>query len=124
MNESKTLIWGGLSVIVLVVTGTALLQLALLVIYHEHFADSCNVTHALLEPQCMQQGEQWMLRWPQDYLVPMVMFGGMGAVLMFVGLITSLEPAAKLEDVGGPQSLHDHIGTEHGFMLSDEHHYD
>lgn len=122
MNESRTLMWGGFWLIIIVVAGTALFQLAILTVYHEKLADNCEIANALVEAQCLQRGEAWLLRWPQDYAVPMIVFGGVGVVLIFVGLITSIEPHVPLATIHHPKTLHDHIGSEHGFLLSDEHH--
>lgn len=123
MHESNRLLRLGVVIIALTVAATAIIQFGLLIIYHESLAESCQWSTAMLQDDCLNGDDQWRVRWPEDYAVTIAIGGGIGFMLMFVGFISMAEPPQAMEDVAHTTTtLHDHIGADYGFIMSEEHH--
>lgn len=117
MKESYIFLLTGLIILALFIGGSLLMHATLMVRYEEATGVDCLGRTPVPRALCMEaEEEHWLPRWPGDYL-PVIIFGGVfGGVMIMIGLL----PAAPEKPVPVPVdvSVHEYIGSEHGFMMN------
>lgn len=118
MSEKKAFLVAGLLMMFVFVGGSLMLHTLYALSYSEMSVGCTAMGNANCASEAVQ-ARNLALEWPADYL-PMVVFGALFGVMLFaIGLMPDHAEDRKAQTVyQRPHSLHEHIGTAHGFMLT------
>lgn len=118
MSEKKAFIVAGILMMFIFVGGSLMLHTLYAMSYSELSVGCAAMGDASCASQAVSAGNL-PLEWPSDYL-PMVVFGALFGVALFaLGLMPEHADDRRAQTVyKRPQTLHEHIGTDYGFMLT------
>jgi hypothetical protein len=118
MSEKKAFIVAGVLMMFIFVGGSLLMHTLYALSYSEVSVGCVAMGDTTCAQDAVTAGNL-PLEWPGDYL-PVVVFGALFGVALFaIGLMPDDAESRRAETVyTRPQTMHEHIGTNYGYMLS------